>query len=341
MASTVSHHTGTRITDAASTERIAADIEHRLRAADRLVMPLEDTLELLDQLQQFELGRFLLHNRGLNGYWTSYIFRNRPEGPVTPLEHWLLNNSLLCQARERYHRFRKLIAEHITDGATLASVPCGVMDDLLEQDYRKVTGIRLVGVDLDTESLRHAEENARRHGLAEHATFRHEDAWNLTAEAEFDLVVSNGLNMYESDPARLTDLYRAFHKALRPGGRLLISFLTPPPPPPWEAPSTPPPGPNTASARTICAASCPSWATSSRRPTSTSPARATPAPSWKRPVSPSRRSATTPPAYCPSPSRSSSPPPGGEPGFRGRPGPGLPPGRRTPSPNHSLEPCFP
>ncbi|MFD8267249.1 SAM-dependent methyltransferase [Streptomyces althioticus] len=236
MASTVSHHTGTRITDAASTERIAADIEHRLRAADRLVMPLEDTLELLDQLQQFELGRFLLHNRGLNGYWTSYIFRNRPEGPVTPLEHWLLNNSLLCQARERYHRFRKLIAEHITDGATLASVPCGVMDDLLEQDYRKVTGIRLVGVDLDTESLRHAEENARRHGPAEHATFRHEDAWNLTAEAEFDLVVSNGLNMYESDPARLTDLYRAFHKALRPGGRLLISFLTPPPPPPWEAP---------------------------------------------------------------------------------------------------------
>ncbi|CAM5695841.1 hypothetical protein SGLAM104S_09137 [Streptomyces glaucescens] len=139
MASTVSHHTGTRITDAASTERIAADIERRLRAADRLVLPLEDTLELLAQLQQFELGRFLLHNRGLNGYWTSYIFRNRPEGPVTPLEHWLLNNSLLCQARERYHRFRELIAEHITDGATLASVPCGVMDDLLEQDYRDVT----------------------------------------------------------------------------------------------------------------------------------------------------------------------------------------------------------
>jgi len=236
MASTVSHHTGTRITDAASTERIAADIERRLRAADRLVLPLEDTLELLGQLQQFELGRFLLHNRGLNGYWTSYIFRNRPEGPVTPLEHWLLNNSLLCQARERYHRFRELIAEHITDDATLASVPCGVMDDLLEQDYRDVTGIRLVGVDLDTESLRYAEENARRHGLAEHASFRHEDAWNLGAEEEFDLVVSNGLNMYESDPARLTDLYRSFHRALRPGGRLLISFLTPPPPPPWEAP---------------------------------------------------------------------------------------------------------
>lgn len=236
MASTVSHHTGTRITDAASTERIAADIERRLRAADRLVLPLADTLELLHGLQQFDLGRFMLHNRGLNGYWTSYIFRNAPEGPVTPLEHWLLNDSLLCQARERYHRFRDLIAECVTDGATLASIPCGVMDDLLTQDYRGVEDVRLVGVDLDTESLRYAEENARRHGLADRTSFCHEDAWNLGAGAEFDLVVSNGLNMYESDPERLTGLYRSFHRALRHGGRLLISFLTPPPPPPWEAP---------------------------------------------------------------------------------------------------------
>lgn len=236
MASTVSHHTGTRITDEARTEQIAADIERRLRAADRLVLPLEDTLELLHQLQQFDLGRFLLHNRGLNGYWTSYIFRNAPEGPVTPLEHWLLNNSLLCQARERFHRFKGLVAEYVTDGATLASIPCGVMDDLLEQDYTGVTDVRLVGVDLDEESLGYAEENARRHGLAEHTSFRHEDAWNLGVVGEFDLIVSNGLNMYESDPARLTDLYRSFHRALRPGGRLLISFLTPPPPPPWEAP---------------------------------------------------------------------------------------------------------
>ncbi|MDQ1015672.1 class I SAM-dependent methyltransferase [Streptomyces afghaniensis] len=234
MATTVSHHTGTRVTD--GTEQIAADIERRLRAADRLVLPLEDTLELLRQLQQFDLGRFLLHNRGLNGYWTSYIFRNEPQGPVTPLEHWLLNNSLLCQARERFHRFKELVAECVADGVTLASVPCGVMDDLLEQDYRGVTGFRLVGVDLDEESLGHAAENARRHGLAEHTSLRREDAWNLGADGEFDLIVSNGLNMYESDPARLTDLYRSFHRALRPGGRLLLSFLTPPPPPPWEAP---------------------------------------------------------------------------------------------------------
>ncbi|WP_051823731.1 SAM-dependent methyltransferase [Streptomyces sp. NRRL S-1448] len=236
MNSTISHHTTTKVDDDRRTKEIAAEIEQRLRQADRLVLPLDETLELLAQLTQFELGRFLLHNRGLNGYWTSYIFRNEPTGPTTPLEHWLLNNSLLCQARERYHRFKEEIAARITDGAALASIPCGVMDDLLQQDYDGVTDFRLVGIDLDEESIGYARKNAAERGLAEHTTFHVRDAWNLGVDGEFDLIVSNGLNMYESDPQRLTDLYRSFHQALRPGGRLLLSFLTPPPPPPWEAP---------------------------------------------------------------------------------------------------------
>ncbi|MFI8944568.1 SAM-dependent methyltransferase [Streptomyces syringium] len=236
MTSTISHHTGTRIADDAGTEKIAAEIEHRLRRADQLVLPLDETLDILDQLQQFELGRFLLHNRGLNGYWTSYIFRNAPAGPTTPMEHWLLNNSLLCQARERFHRFKEEIAGSVAEGATLASIPCGVMDDLLQQDYRGVEKFKLVGIDIDEESIGYAKENAAEHGLSEHTAFEVRDAWKLGVDGEFDLIVSNGLNMYESDPQRLTDLYRSFHQALRPGGRLLLSFLTPPPPPPWVAP---------------------------------------------------------------------------------------------------------
>lgn len=236
MESTISHHTATRITRDVRTEEIAADIERRLRQADRLVLPLSETLEILEQLQQFELGRFLLHNRGLNGYWTSYIFRNEPEGQITPLEHWLLNNSLLCQARERFHRFKEEIAGCVTEGAVLASLPCGVMDDVLQQDYRGLKKFKLVGIDIDEESIRYAKENAAANGLAEHTSFLTRDAWHLGVEEEYDLVVSNGLNMYESDPERLTALYRSFHQALRPGGRLLLSFLTPPPPPPWVAP---------------------------------------------------------------------------------------------------------
>lgn len=238
MGQTISHRTGSTITDGPSTAEIAAATERRLRAADRLILPLDETLEMLARLQEFELGRFLLHNQGLNGYWTSYIFRYEPGTPATtPMEYWLLNNSLLCGARERFHRFKAAIAERLTEGAVLASVPCGVMDDLLQQDYRGLSEFRLVGMDIDAESLELAADNAATHGLAEHCEFIARDAWQLGVTAEFDLLVSNGLNMYESDPARLSELYANFASALRPGGRLLLSFLSPPPPPPWEDPS--------------------------------------------------------------------------------------------------------
>jgi hypothetical protein len=42
------------------------------------------------------------------------------------------------------------------------------------------------------------------------------------------VLVSNGLNLYEPDDARVTRLYARFAAALKPGGLLVTSFLTPP-----------------------------------------------------------------------------------------------------------------
>ncbi|MFD3775767.1 class I SAM-dependent methyltransferase [Streptomyces sp. NPDC058612] len=222
-------------TDEAATAALCADIELRIRQSADLVLPLDQTLALLRELQQFELGRFLLHNQGLNGYWTSYVFRHGPDRETaSPLEEWMLNRSLMRQARERFHRFKKEIAGNIHEGATLASIPCGVMDDLLQQDYRGIDQVKLIGIDIDPESLRLAAANAAHRDLGQHCEFRARDAWNLDASSEADLIVSNGLNIYESDPERLTRLYRNLHQALRPGGRLLLSFLPPLPPPPGQ-----------------------------------------------------------------------------------------------------------
>ncbi|MFR9730637.1 SAM-dependent methyltransferase [Saccharopolyspora sp. MS10] len=237
MSSTISHLPGSGSHDDAELTGIAAAVEQRLRAADRLIMDLDEELSLLAGLQEFPLGRFLLRNRGLNGYWTSYIFRYEPGTPTeSDTEFWLLNRSLLSGARERYQRFRTEISRSITDGAVLASLPCGVMDDLVRQDYGDAPGARLVGIDIDEESLRLAKENAASRGWGDRTDVVLSDAWELGIDSEFDLLVSNGLNMYEPDPGRLVALYRNFARALRPGGRLLLSFLTPPPPPPWEAP---------------------------------------------------------------------------------------------------------
>lgn len=238
MANSLSHHTASNVPPGEAVANLAAGIERRLREADQLVLPLDEELQLLAGLQEFELGRFLLHNGGLNGYWTSYVFRYRPGDPTTtPLEHWLLNSSLLPGIRERFHRFKALIAQEITSGGTLASVPCGLMDDLLDMDYRDVTGVRLIGVDIDAEAVDLAAKNAAVRGLSERCRFLVRDAWELGLDTEVNLLVSNGLNMYEPDRDRLVELYRNFRRALRPEGRLLISFIPPPPPPPWAGPA--------------------------------------------------------------------------------------------------------
>lgn len=220
MDTALSHHTRSAVTPD-DTARLAARIEQRLRAADRLLLPLDEELQLLSELQEFDLGRFLLHNEGLNGYWTSYVFGHQPGDPVaTELERWMLTRSLLPGIRERFGRFKAAIAPSVRDGAVLASVPCGLMDDLLQQDYRDTTGVRLIGVDIDPESVDLARENAAERGLAELCEFHVGDAWRLDLDAEADLLTSNGLNMYESDPERLVELYRNFARALRPGGRI-------------------------------------------------------------------------------------------------------------------------
>lgn len=229
MTQTISHQT-TRFNDEGLTQALVRQTEQRLRNSAQLILSLDRTLELLHQLEQFELGRFLLHNRGLNGYWTAYVFQQGFGKPLTnPLEQWLLNKSLLVQARERFERFKMELGQQLREGAHLASIPSGLMDDLLQLDYRNLRHFRLTGIDVDAESLHLAQENARKRGLEGHCQFLQRDAWTLGVQGEFDVISSNGLNMYEPNPQRLIELYRNFQVALKDDGHLLISFLTPPP----------------------------------------------------------------------------------------------------------------
>ena len=67
---------------------------------DQLKLPLGETLNLLDQLAAFELGRFLLGHRGLNGYWTAYLILQGPHRQdLSPLEQWILHRAPVFRAR--------------------------------------------------------------------------------------------------------------------------------------------------------------------------------------------------------------------------------------------------
>ena len=148
---------------------------------------------------------------------------------LSSLESWLLIDAPGIKAtRERFYIFQNEIQKRLSDNMVLASIPCGLMDDLLTINYNFFSNISLVGIDLDRSSLKLAKENAKKYGI-DCVHFLQKDAWRLDTNNQFDMLVSNGLNIYEPDTKRLINLYNQYFQAIKPGGILITSFVTPPP----------------------------------------------------------------------------------------------------------------
>lgn len=191
------------------------------------------------QLAKFDLGAFLLKNLGLNGYWTSYILLHPDKGRQTrlnnsghslcELESWLLDRCpIFIATQERYRIFKKLTQAVLRPSMELASIPCGLMDDLLSLDYSALSEIRITGVDLDKSSLAHAQAKFDLLKPRTSACFEHKDAWTLDSSQRWDLITSNGLNIYVEDDTQCVELYKSFSASLKQGSYLVASFITPP-----------------------------------------------------------------------------------------------------------------
>lgn len=223
----LSHSSSTESADSASFTALRQQIEQRGEVEDASVSEL---LKLFDQLTEFELGRFLLINKGLNAFWTNELVTWTAENPraLTPLEETIFTRLPATLAtRERYIIFRQQLQNLVSDGAVFASVPCGVMSDLL--NLSGLEKMRLVGIDLDEGALEAARTLAEQRGVAAQTELVHCDAWQLTFSNAFDVLTSNGLNIYQRSDEKVTELYALFHQALKKGGTLVTSFLTPPP----------------------------------------------------------------------------------------------------------------
>ncbi|OZH53831.1 hypothetical protein AFK68_15025 [Hydrocoleum sp. CS-953] len=211
-----------------------------IEMGDKPYVTVARQLELLNELAAFPLGKFWLHNRGLNGYWTDYVIEHQYRGKVggidtqvrslTELEKFILERSpRVLAAQQRDINFSKISKNYLQEGLVFASLPSGIMRDLLKLDFTGVENFRLVGIDIDSESLELAKKLAEEYGLSDKVEFHQEDAWNLSFQDEFKLLNSHGLNIFEPDDDKLTKLYQQFFKALIPGGILVTSFFTPPP----------------------------------------------------------------------------------------------------------------
>jgi ubiquinone/menaquinone biosynthesis C-methylase UbiE len=243
--------TSNLITHTAADKNVASVVlevkERTKQEGDKPDSTVEEQLKLIDELAKFEFGRFLLVNRGINGFWTRHMVlwpkqkldKKFNENSIHPLDYWLLSKAPSIQAtQERFIIFQKLLQESLKENIILASIPCGMMDDLLTLNYSNIKKVSLIGIDLDKQSLDGAKETADQLGLREKTKFVQANAWELNGSNEYDVITSNGLNIYEKNDDKVVLLYKQFYNALKPGGVLISSFLTPPPvldpKSPWE-----------------------------------------------------------------------------------------------------------
>ncbi len=219
-------------------EEVIESIRQRIRqTGDKPHVTVARQLEILDETAAFDFGRFLIQNNGMNGYWTDYIVTYPEKGrktglghnskPLTKTESFILNECPgVLATQERYRHFLAQNQQAVREGAVLACIPCGWMSELLHLDYSAVKNFRLVGVDIDEDSLNGAKALAKSLKLEQTIELLQKDAWALSLNNEFDLISSNGLNIYEPNQEQVSELYHQFYLALKSGGRLVTSFLT-------------------------------------------------------------------------------------------------------------------
>lgn len=216
-------------------------ISERIRAeGDKPHVTVAHQLDILKQLSEFEFGRFLIQNQGINGYWTHYMLthpwfgrktgKNQHGELLHPLEIFLLDRApTMLATQQRFKIFLDQNQAKVKNGATLGCIPCGMMGELLYLDFKHIDSIQLIGIDYDQHTFKDARALAAKNNLSQWIQLIQNDAWKLQTENTYDLISSNGLNIYEPDDYRVFELYHRFYMALKPGGKLVTSFLTYPP----------------------------------------------------------------------------------------------------------------
>ena len=211
-------------------ETLAAIINKIIARGDLPYITVARQLALVDQLCTFPFGRYILERKGANGFWTDYLisYKNKKE-LLSPAAEFILTRSLIVLAhRERFRIYQNLLQNLIKEDVVLASLPCGLMRDLLTLDFSKISNYQLFGIDIDKESLMLAKKLANKHKI-KNTIFIQSDAWQVNFKEKFDAITSSGLNVYEPCPKRVRSLYEKFFTAIKPGGSLITSVLTYPP----------------------------------------------------------------------------------------------------------------
>ena len=217
-------------TKTAPFEVLVTEARARIDAYQGTEISKDEMHTMLNQLVEHPFGRAVFENKGLNGELTKLVIDGSKD-EINPLINWFLNGApAVLATRQRFGIFRDELQKRLHSGMHFASAPCGVMDDLLGLNLTDTHDVLFSGIDLDKRSLEIAHTSAQAKELEKMSSFYQSNAWDLSKfEGQFDVLTSNGLNIYVADDAKVTALYAEFFKTLKPGGILITSFLTPPP----------------------------------------------------------------------------------------------------------------
>lgn len=215
-----------------SIDKIVASLKEKAKnRGDLPYATVEKQIAIINDLASFPLGQFFLKRQGADGYWTDYIINypnsNNSREKLSAMEEFILYKSPLTIAtRERFHIFQKHIQKLLKTHMELCSIPCGLMRDLLSLDYSKISDYKITGIDLDENSLNLSYKLAQKYNLENYVKLIKKNALDLNFNEKFDVITSNGLNVYISEQDVLDKLYEAFYKSLKPGGSLIMGVLT-------------------------------------------------------------------------------------------------------------------
>ncbi len=197
---------------------------------------VDEQIFLVEEMLRSELGTFILENKGANGFWTDILINSseenytKKEGRSNFFEKFLLFRSPVVLAhKERFKLFQTNIQAMLKPQLSLASLPCGLMRDLLTLNFTNAPKCKLTGIDIDAKSLKLAADLAKSMKCKNDIYFLQANVWNLEILEEFDILTSSGLNVYEPSRKRTIELYKLFLRTLKPEGVLITSVLTFPP----------------------------------------------------------------------------------------------------------------
>jgi SAM-dependent methyltransferase len=189
-------------------------------------------LDLLEELKKAPIGQSFICTRELTAWatdWCSYgPFFNQCYAKLSPFEKTFLNLPICTATQERLIIMRQLLQVALHDDMDILTVPCGLMGNLAALDYQGLSNVTIDGIDINPQTIAHAKNMIKLYRPNVQISLKVEDAWDIDCTERYDLILCHGLTIYEPDDRRVMELYRKFHRALKPGGKLIVTTITPP-----------------------------------------------------------------------------------------------------------------